>query len=771
MARIILYFLILTTVFNCQSSSDSLVDQPIAIIPEPAFFSNGSGHFTIDSETKLVVPKENKEFVNVVNALKSKFSLKGIPLKEVKHANLDNSIVFEPATDEMIDESYEMYISHKGILIRGNPKGAFYAVQTLLQCLPKEIFNKETVSEVEWKVPSMTIKDLPRFKYRGMHLDVARHFFTVKEVKKYIDLLAMHKMNTFHWHLTEDQGWRIEIKKYPKLTEVGGYRNGTLIGHYNDEPQQYDGKRYGGFYTQQQIKEVVQYAHERFITVIPEIELPGHAQAAIAAYPELGCTADKVEVLQKWGVSENVYCPKEETFVFLENVLKEVMDLFPGKYIHIGGDECPKTQWRESDFCQNLMKQKDLKDEHELQSYFIQRIEKFVNANGKQIIGWDEILEGGLAPNASVMSWRGTEGGIAAAKQGHDVIMTPTSHCYLDYYQSDHPDEPLAIGGFLPLKTVYEYEPIPAELSPNEAKHIIGTQGNVWTEYMKTFEQVEYMAFPRACALAEIAWSPKSGKDFSNFISRLIPHIERLKFQNVNVANHLYELQSNIQPTGKGTELTLMTLAKDAEIYFTKDGSEPTPYSNIYTSPIAIDKSTTVKAQSFASGKKVGRSWQQSFNMHKAAGKKIALKNNPHTKYKGGGNGSIINGVNGSDERYGDAEWLGFPDGTDFEATIDFESETDLNNIKFRFFKGEGQWIYLPKSVEVFTSLDGKNFSTIGNSNNIQSDSKVATVNLDLKNTKGRFLKVIAKNHGLIPAGAQGGGNPAWMFVDEIVVE
>ena len=776
MARLIFCFLILAIGFSCQPSSDSIVvesNQPISIIPEPAFFlSKPTGsYFTINNKTKIVIPDQTDQWKAVAKALISKFETQGISLENGNNANLNNAIIFESSRDSMVSESYEMSISHQGIYIdTKDPNGAFYAVQTLLQLLPKEIFSNEKITGVDWKVPHLKIGDMPRFKYRGMHLDVARHFFNVEEVKKYIDLLAMHKMNTFHWHLTEDQGWRIEIKKYPKLTEIGAYRNGTLIGHYNDEPQQYDGKRYGGFYTQEEIKEVVQYAKERFITVIPEIELPGHAQAAIAAYPELGCTDSRVEVLQKWGVSENVYCPKEETFVFLENVLKEVMDLFPGKYIHIGGDECPKTQWKESAFCQNLMKQNGLTDEMELQSYFIKRIEKFINANGKQIIGWDEILEGGLAPNATVMSWRGTEGGIEAARQGHEVVMTPTSHCYLDYYQSDHPDEPLAIGGFLPLKTVYNYEPIPEELTKEEAKYVIGTQGNVWTEYMKTFEQVEYMAYPRACAIAETAWSFPDAKNFPNFIERLVPHMERLKALDVNVANHLYELQTIFNPTGKSTVLKFETLASDAEIYYTIDGATPTTSSKLYINPIEIKELLTIKAQSFKQGEKVGRPWQQFFDMHKAAGELITLKNNPHKKYSGGGNGSIINGVNGSDERYGDAEWLGFPDGTDFEAVIDFGNETTFENIKCRFFKGEGQWIYLPKSLEIFTSFDGIQYTSINKTNNIKTDSKVATIELDLKKVSGKYLKVIAKNHGTIPEGAQGAGHQAWLFVDEIVV-
>src|SRR5699024_4171027 len=347
----------------------------------------------------------------------------------------------------------------------------------------------------KWTIPVVEITDYPRFEYRGLHLDVGRHFFGVDFIKNYIDLLAMHKMNRFHWHLTEDQGWRIEIKQYPKLTEVGAWRDSTLVGHYGSG--KYDDKRYGGFYTQDEIREVVAYAQKKYVTIIPEIELPGHASAALSAYPELGCKENyDYTIKSTWGVFEDIYCPREETFTFLENVLTEVMDLFSSKYIHIGGDEAPKKQWEESEFAQKVIEREGLENEHELQSYFVTRIEKFLNKHGRQIIGWDEILEGGLAPNATVMSWRGIKGGIEAAKQHHDVIMTPTSYLYLDYYQASPETEPLTIGGWVPLQKVYSYEPVPEELTAEESKYILGAQGNVWTEYMKSGEKVEYMAYP-----------------------------------------------------------------------------------------------------------------------------------------------------------------------------------------------------------------------------------------------------------------------------------
>ncbi len=402
-------------------------------------------------------------------------------------------------------EGYRLSVNSSGVRIDA-PAGAglFYGLQTLRQLLPQP--GERAV------IRTVDIEDAPRFAYRGIHLDVARHFFPVDFIKKYIDLMSRYKLNTFHWHLTEDQGWRLEITQYPRLTEVGSCRKETMVAK-NFTPYVGDGTQYCGFYTQAQAREIVEYARERFITVIPEIELPGHALAALAAYPELGCTPGPFEVGTRWGVFEDVYCPKEETFAFINNVLGEVTEIFPSRYIHIGGDEVPKKRWQESELAQSTMRREQLKDEHELQSYFIRRVEQMLHARGRRLIGWDEILEGGLAPDATVMSWRGMEGAIAAARQGHDVIMTPGSHLYFDHYQGQPESEPLAIGGNSPIEKVYSFEPIPAELNSAEARHVLGAQANVWTEYMKTSDHVEYMVFPRLLALSEVVWSPKATSD------------------------------------------------------------------------------------------------------------------------------------------------------------------------------------------------------------------------------------------------------------------
>ena len=515
---------------------------PINIIPMPASVEAKSGVFTIDKNTVFVVPIGADDVNVALKYLNDKlnnsagFALASSSIKADK-----NAISVELTSDITNSEGYELSVTKSGISIKAQTaNGVFYAMQSIRQMLPVAIENQQVTKNIALEVPCCEIKDAPRYAYRGLHLDVCRHFFDVAFVKKYIDIMAMQKFNRFHWHLTDDQGWRIEIKKYPKLTQIAAYRKETLIGSYMNKPERYDGTRYGGFYTQEEIKDVVQYAKERFVTIVPEIETPGHALAALAAYPEFASTKGPFETGTRWGVYDDVFCPKEETFTFLEDVWAETIALFPGEYVHIGGDECPKTRWKGSEFCQNLMKKEGLKNEMELQSYFIRRMEKFINAKGKRLIGWDEILEGGLSDNATVMSWRGTEGGIAAAKQHHDAIMTPSPYCYFDHYQSkDKKNEPLAIGGFTDVEKVYSYDPTPKELSADEAKHILGAQANLWTEYITSTKQLEYMAFPRAVALSEVVWSPLEKKDWTNFKSRWTIESIRFSALNVNFAKHL----------------------------------------------------------------------------------------------------------------------------------------------------------------------------------------------------------------------------------------
>ena len=503
------------------------------------------------------------------------------------------ALVLTPRDSSAGTESYRLDVTRRGVAIMApRPAGLFYGVQTLRALLEAERARASAARTTTTGVSlrGVRIADAPRFSYRGLHLDVGRHFAPVAFVKRYIDLMSRYKYNTFHWHLTEDQGWRIEIKKYPRLTEVGGCRKETQLGR-NRNPYVGDSIRYCGSYTQDEIRDVVAYAKSRYVTGIPEIEMPGHSKAALTAYPELGCGPGPYEVRTTWGVDENIFCPKEETFTFLENVLTEVMALFPSTYIHIGGDEAPKTVWQASPIAQAVIKRENLKDEHELQSYFIRRMEKFLNAHGRQLIGWDEILEGGLAPKATVMSWRGINGGIAAARQNHDVVMTPTSNTYFDYVQGDRRFEPTWTGNYLPIETVYAFDPaVPDSLTAEQARHVIGTQGQLWTEYMYNTAQVEYMAYPRALALAEVAWSPKTARDFESFRKRLLPRLLGLDRLGVNYRFPSADngLERNRTVAGDTVVVELRSAVPEAEIRYTLDGSEPTAASAQYTAPLRI---------------------------------------------------------------------------------------------------------------------------------------------------------------------------------------
>lgn len=501
------------------------------IIPLPQKLEPQKGNFIFKKGTVITI--ENSEFGPIASLLAENIKTASGNTTIVNTAKSATTGVVFSTNNTLEDEGYILSIGSKKIHIQAKTsKGAFYAFQSLLQLMPAQIYSS-TTSSIELSAPNCNIEDAPRFGYRGLLLDVGRYFFSVDAVKRFIDLMAVYKLNTFHWHLTEDQGWRIEIKKYPLLTSISSMRKESMLGHYMD--QKYDKTPHGGFYTQEQIKDVVAYASKKFITIIPEIEMPGHSQAVLAAYPQLGCNQDKIyEVQTKWGVSEDVLCPREETFTFIQDVLTEVMALFPGQYIHIGGDECPKTQWKQSRFCQDLIKKLNLKNENELQSYFIQRIDEFLTSKGKKLLGWDEILEGGLSPNAMVMSWRGTKGGIEAAKQNHDVVMSPNSYFYIDYYQANSKTEPLAIGGFLPLSKCYSFEPDLPELTAEEAKHVVGIQANLWTEYISTIKYAEYMTYPRALALAEVSWSPKGSKNYENFKTRLKGHMPSMDAMKIN---------------------------------------------------------------------------------------------------------------------------------------------------------------------------------------------------------------------------------------------
>lgn len=501
----------------------------IHIVPEPVRLTPTGATFTLTPRSVIVAAGDAADAAQLLASYLRPATGYALPVLGTRPMDAPSIRLLIDPQVTLGEEGYRLVVAADGVTLRAaNLTGLLRGVQTVRQLLPVEIFQSTVVSGIEWSLPGVEIEDYPRFPWRGAMLDCGRHFWTIDQVKRFIDLLALHKASRFHWHLTDDQGWRIEIKRYPKLTEIGAWRPETMVGHWSDEPRRYDGTRYGGFYTQDQIKEVVAFAEHRGITIVPEIEMPGHAQAAIAAYPELGNVETPLQPSREWGIIENVFNVEERTFQFLENVLLEVLDLFPSRYIHIGGDECPKTQWEASPRVQARMKELGIPDEHAMQSYFIRRMDQFLTKQGRILVGWDEILEGGLAENAVVMSWRGEEGGIEAARAGHDVVMTPTSHTYFDYYQADPAGEPLAIFGLTPLEKVYSYEPIPAEMTPEQAKHVLGSQGQHWTEYISTTDKLDYMAYPRLTALNEVLWSPRERGSYADFLTRLRTHLRRL---------------------------------------------------------------------------------------------------------------------------------------------------------------------------------------------------------------------------------------------------
>ena len=579
------------------------------IIPQPAFIQTADGVFTIDRNTPVYIDEGDSALLRTVGFLNDKLSkaagwtLNVIADDPLRHGNEKGLFWLDAGLPK---EAYNLYINPDRVVVEfGSGAGAFYALQTLLQLLPDAIFADSVQHGVRWTLPCCDIEDAPRFPYRGMHLDYCLHFFDIPFLERYIDLMALHKVNRFHWHLTEDQGWRIEIKKYPLLTEKGQWRKETVVGSLASGV--YDGKPHGGYYTQEEIKALIKYAADRYVTIIPEIEIPGHSLAAISCYPELSCgLEDHYETATRWGIFKQVYCTKEETFKFLEDVFDEVIDLFPSELIHIGGDECPKASWKQCPHCQAMIKKLGLKDEYELQSWFIQRMEKYINSKGRQIIGWDEILEGGLAPNAKVMSWLGEEGGIKAAQQHHEVVMAPYPKYYLDYWQADPDSEPLAMGGPTLLRTMYEYNPIPEVLTPEEARYIIGVEGCVWTEYMPTPARVEYMAWPRMCAIAEAGWT-KAGKDWDGFTRRLETHLGRLDRLDVGYCRAFWNPFIEFHKDTEYSKVVTMSVdAPGAEIRYTLDGSTPTVASPVYEGPFAINRQQRVTAAAFRNGKMIG---------------------------------------------------------------------------------------------------------------------------------------------------------------------
>ncbi|MCX2739057.1 glycoside hydrolase family 20 protein [Pontibacter anaerobius] len=734
--------------------------QNIHIIPKPASVQVKPGKFTITQNTTIAVAdKEDRKAAEFLNEyLQEVYGFKlDIDKKEKKDYIRLSTRKPSKAAEK---DAYTLNITEKGATIEGDTyAGTFYGLQSLIQLLP-------VAKSTSLEVPAVVIQDAPRFSYRGMHLDVSRHMFPVSFIKKYIDYLALHKMNYFHWHLTEDQGWRLEIKKYPKLTEVGGYRDGTIIGRYPGTGN--DNKRYGGFYTQEEAKEIVKYAADRHVTVVPEIEMPGHSSAALTAYPYLGCPGTgPYKVEQTWGIFDDVYCAgKDSTFTFLQDVMDEVLAIFPSKYIHVGGDESPKANWKTCPLCQKRIKEEGLKDEHELQSYFIQRMEKYINSKGRTIIGWDEILEGGLAPNAIVMSWRGEEGGIAAAKQNHYVIMTPGSHLYLDHSQSQREDS-VTIGGYTSVEKTYSYDPVPSELTATQAKYVLGAQGNVWTEYMKTPAKVEYQIFPRMTALSEVLWTAPEKKDWKDFEGRLLTQFKRYELWNTNYSNAFYDIKADITPTPdhQGVMVKLNAKTDLGELKYAIKGKQP---ESVYTSPLVLKESAQVRGMYYKDNALVDSLTLQ-LHVNKATGKQIALNEKPSGYFPGNGAFTLVDGI--LNKKGGRThESIGFS-GSDLEATIDLSAEQQISHVVVHALNAGGTYVYPPKAVEVYGSADGENFKPLGTANTVtQVEGSKAIIKVDFAPATIRFVKVVVRNQQRVPEGKQGEGEKAWLFLDEIQV-
>ncbi|MBX0332678.1 family 20 glycosylhydrolase [Pontibacter sp. HSC-14F20] len=749
--------------------------ESLSLIPQPVKLTTQKGGFLVQPSTKVYVDPKNDDLLRVGEFLAQHIEGATGHKPEViqkKPKKKETNLIYltlKTDNDTLGAEGYTLDVKQGHITLAAKEThGIFLGIQTMRQLLPAQKTSESAL------IPALQIVDKPRYIWRGMHLDVTRHFFPVEFVKQYIDYLAMHKLNSFHWHLTDDQGWRIEIKKYPKLTEVGAWRDSTLIGHYWDLPQTYRKRRHGGYYTQEQIKEVVKYAQDRFINVVPEIEMPGHALAALAAYPELSCTGGPHKVESKWGIFPDIFCAgNEQTFTFLENVLTEVMELFPSKVIHVGGDEAPKTRWKVCPKCQKRIADEGLKDEHELQSYFVQRMEKFANKNGRIIIGWDEILEGGLAPNAYVMSWRGTKGGIAAAKEKHYVVMSPGTPLYFDYYQGERDLEPTTIHGYNPLSKVYAYDPTPSELSAEEKKYILGAQANMWTEYVSTEGHLEYMVFPRISALSEVLWTPAKLKDWKSFQNRMTEQYKRYDALGVNYARSAFNViqQLQVDTASNRANVTFETDAADVTIHYTLDGSEPNTRSQVYKGPFSLNKTATIKAGSFVDGKLVGKVSTRTFEAHKALNKNITLTTPAHQNFAS--QSKLVDGLKGSTDQY-DGHWVGFLD-TDVEAIVDLGKEQPIKRMSTSFMQNIGYRIFLPVQVEYALSVDGIRYVTVDTiddpnplgAEGITTHEVAATIPL----TRARFVKVKVRSVGVSPDKYPSVGQKTWLMLDEIVVE
>ncbi|MNJ83575.1 Beta-hexosaminidase [compost metagenome] len=729
-------FLILLSFVTMQLSA-----QHSTIFPQPNNVEQTSDSFTFNGQLKLENNEDTKKLYPYFHELFEKDHGIHLALSDPK----DASVHLQRINTFVYTEGYQLTVSNKGIDIQYSN---YQSLCNALQSLNQLIQNPNTLGGIR-------ISDEPAFSYRGVHLDCSRHFFTIAEVEGFIDQIARLKFNRFHWHLTDDQGWRIEIKKYPKLTSVGAWRDSTLIGHFSKQPIEYEHKRYGGFYTQEEAKHLVEYARIRGIEIIPEIEMPGHARAALAAYPELSCTEKQLPVVGTWGVFDDVFCSQDKTRAFLKDVLDEIIEIFPSPVIHIGGDESPKINWDKCAKCKAVMEANHIHNTHALQSFFITDIEKHLNSKGRTIIGWDEILEGGLAPNAQVMSWQGMEGGIAAAKQKHQVVMTPTSYCYFDYYQSGHPSEPLAIGGYLPLEKVYQFDPTKG-IENEYKRYILGGQANLWTEYISTMQAVEYQIFPRLVAMSEVLWN-RSKLPYNTFVEALSTiYLPQLKKDGINFSTSFLDPALKAKASAAGIDYDLSKPVDEVSFYI----------NNEVVNSLSIQSTNTAKTQSLEVHSRIGnqelRTCSYRFTSHLALGKPVVFGTKPHEKYNHNGNLGLTDGIVGGKPWKGN-EWLGFNEDT-IQFTLDLETVTKFNSIRIGTLNDPGSWIYRPESFQIQVSSNGKKYKNLA----------VAKLNGDLieveKKMKARFVKVTIFNKEVIPQGQTGAGFTPWTFINELIL-
>lgn len=768
---VIIFFAFL---ISCSSpSTEKNVDQDIAIIPKPAELTLSEGFFLFDKNTKVVADFSNKKIVELLTHKFETAAGFNLVLGEAQKEYTSSVVEFK-IDPEYLEEAYELNVSESKITISASSYGGFlYGAHSLIQLLPVEIESNVTQSNIQWKVPNLVIKDEPRFKWRGLMLDISRHFYGKEYIKKVIDRLAMHKMNVLHLHLVDDQGWRIEIKKYPKLTEVGGWRvdQEQLAWNAREAVSADEKGSYGGFLSQEDLKEIVQYALQNNVEIVPEIEMPAHVSSAIASYPFLSCTENQIGVPSGgvWPITD-IYCAgKETTFEFLENVLLEVMEIFPSKYIHIGGDEATKSNWAKCEHCLKRMQEEGLDDAEELQSYFVKRMEKFINAKGKKLVGWDEILEGGLAPDATVMSWRGVKGGYEASKQGHDVVMTPGTHCYFDHYQGPQNQEPLAIGGYTPLSKVYQFDPVVDSMTAEQANHVLGGQANLWSEYITTESHSEYMIFPRMAALSEALWSPKPLRNWDDFTTRLPELFKRYEFKGINYAKSAYLItpKSIIDLESKTLSLSLQSEFSKADIRYAIDGSQLGVDGIPYVKPLELNKTTAIAAAVFKNNSVFGKIFRDTIKFHKAIASKVDYKIQYSEKYQGAGVSTLVNAIRGTNN-FHDGQWQGWLN-DDMEIIIDLGHIESVSKVVVGALESQGPWIYFPKSIEVFISNDLASFKNVGKIERpyVQSsitERKDFVVHFDQHNA--RYVKVKATNLKEAPQ-----RKGVWMFIDEILIE